>query len=405
MTSVGTPTRLPALAERTGHLADSAIGAVLRLTGTSDVIPLAAGSPAPETFCSQEFTEVTTRLLKRDPAALQYGDASGLPALRSWIAAQVPTASGRSYEADRVLLTHGSQQGLDLLCKALLDPGDVVVVDRPSYLGALQVFRLFQARVVDIPIGSDQGLSRLEAVLAAEPRIKIIYVVPAFANPTGASLTAPRRDRLADLAERYACVLVEDDPYRELHYDPPARPLSATPPSENTVRMGSFSKVLFPAARLGYVIAPPSLVDVLMKFKQAADLGNSHLIQGVVHELVRDSAFLAAQLDRARGIYRERRDALVSALTGAFGSILDFEVPHGGFFVWAGFPRGTDTTRLLPAALEEGVSYVPGSDFYATDPDRTTLRLSFSCARAEDMPEAVERLARAWHNSIEDRRE
>ncbi|MBI0318525.1 aminotransferase class I/II-fold pyridoxal phosphate-dependent enzyme, partial [Streptomyces javensis] len=180
---------------------------------------------------------------------------------------------------------------------------------------------------------------------------------------------------------------------------------SATPPSENTVRMGSFSKVLFPAARLGYVIAPPSLVDVLMKFKQAADLGNSHLIQGVVHELVRDSAFLAAQLDRARGIYRERRDALVSALTGAFGSILDFEVPHGGFFVWAGFPRGTDTTRLLPAALEEGVSYVPGSDFYATDPDRTTLRLSFSCARAEDMPEAVERLARAWHNSIEDRRE
>ncbi|WP_225097962.1 PLP-dependent aminotransferase family protein [Streptomyces sp. CoH27] len=405
MTSVHTPARLPALAERTGHLADSAIGAVLRLTGTSDVIPLAAGSPAPETFCSQEFTEVTTRLLKRDPAALQYGDASGLPALRSWIAAQVPTATGRSYEADRVLLTHGSQQALDLLCKALLDPGDVVVVDRPSYLGALQVFRLFQARVVDVPISSDHGLERLGEVLASEPRTKMIYVVPAFANPTGTSLTAPRRERLSELAERYECVLVEDDPYRELGYDPAALPLPAAPPSENTVRMGSFSKVLFPGARLGYVIAPPSLIDVLMKFKQAADLGNSHLLQQVVHDLVQDSTFLAAQLDRARGVYRERRDALVSALAGAFGSVLDFEVPRGGFFVWGRFPQGTDTARLLTAALKEGVSYVPGTDFYATDPDRATLRLSFSCARAEDMPEAVERLARAWHDSSEDRRE
>ncbi|MFD5128832.1 aminotransferase-like domain-containing protein [Streptomyces olindensis] len=404
MTFVDTPARLPTLAERTGHLADSAIGAVLRLTGTSNVIPLAAGSPAPETFCSQEFTEVTTRLLKRDAAALQYGDASGLPALRSWIAAQV-SVPGRAYEADRVLLTHGSQQGLDLLCKALLDPGDVVVVDRPSYLGALQVFRLFQARVMDVPISSDHGLEQLEAVLASEPRAKMIYVVPAFANPTGASLTAPQRDRLAGLAERYECVLVEDDPYRELGYDPAAVPASAAPPSENTVRLGSFSKVLFPAARLGYLITPPSLIDVLMKFKQAADLGNSHLIQQVVHELVQDSAFLAAQLDRARDIYRERRDALVSALTGAFGSVLDFDVPHGGFFVWARFPQGTDTTRLLTASLAEGVSYVPGTDFYATDPDPTTLRLSFSCARAEDMSEAVERLARAWHNSIEDRRE
>ncbi|MER8160339.1 PLP-dependent aminotransferase family protein [Streptomyces sp. NPDC094472] len=397
MTFTDAPSRLPALASRTDQLADSAVGAVLRLTDGHDVITLAAGSPAPETYCHQEFTEATTRLLSQGGLPLRYGDASGLPELRSWIAARESAELGRPVDAGQVLLTHGSQQGLDLLCKALLDPGDVVFVDRPSYVGALQVFRLFQARVVDVPLGSDEGLDRLEAALSVEERAKIIYVVPTFANPTGATLDTAHRRGLADLAQRYGCVLVEDDPYRDLGYDTVApRPAAATSAVAGAVRMGTFSKVLFPAARLGHLIVPPFLTDVLMKFKQAADLGNSLLMQQVVHELVQEPGFLTTRLERARHLYRKRRDALVSALAGSFEGALEFEVPHGGFFVWARLPGGADATELLAAAVEEGVSFVPGTDFYATGPDPSTLRLSFSCTRAEDIVEGVARLERAW---------
>ncbi|MEU9059090.1 PLP-dependent aminotransferase family protein [Streptomyces sp. NPDC048430] len=397
MTSLDPPV-LPALASRTKRLADSAIGAVLRLSGAGDVIPLAAGSPAPETFCPKEFTEVTAQLLRGGGSPLQYGDASGLPELRDWIATRNSLELRRPCDAAQVLVTHGSQQGLDLVCKALIDPGDVVVVDRPSYVGALQVFHLFEARVVDVPISSDEHLARLEEVLAAERRVKIIYVVPNFANPTGSSLSDTQRARLAELAQLHGCVIVEDDPYQDLAYETSRQPPPIASLSHTTIRMGSFSKILFPAARTGYLIAPPALTDTLMKFKQAADLGNSQLLQRIVHRLVEDTSFVEAQLEGARELYRHRRDALVAALGNAFDGALAFDVPEGGFFVWATLPGGADATKLLPTAVKEGVTFVPGADFYAHDADRSTLRLSFSCARAQDMPEAVDRLDRAWRS-------
>jgi 2-aminoadipate transaminase len=393
---------LPRLAGRVSTLSASAIGSVLRLGDATDLISLAAGSPAVESFCAPEVAEVTGRLLAERPDALQYGDTAGLTELRQWVADHVGALLGRRLGVDETVLAHGSQQALDLICKAVLDPGDVVVVDRPSYVGALQVFGLYQARVVGVPLAEDDALAALHRLLAAGTRPKLLYVVPNFANPSGATLSAARRAELVELAERYRILLVEDDPYGELGFgEPPPAPIASLSPG--VVRMGSFSKVLFPAARLGYLTGPRTLVAVLNTLKQAADLGNSRLIQLVVHALVVRPGFLAAQIERSRALYRGRRDALATSLRAEFGTDLTFTVPAGGFFIWADLARGVDAAVLLPAALRAGVSYVPGSAFYSSRPVATTLRLSFSGVPAEAMARAADRLRTAWDDVVGNR--
>ncbi|MFJ3671351.1 PLP-dependent aminotransferase family protein [Streptomyces sp. NPDC090106] len=383
------------LALRTGGLAASAVGTVLRLSDAPGMTALAAGSPAPETFPAAEVAHAVTQVLAQ-PDALQYGDTEGLWPLREWIADDLSRLLGRPVAPDATVLAHGSQQALDLVCKAVLDPGDVVVVDRPSYVGALQVFRLFEADVVAVPLATDDGLSALEEALRGGLRPKLLYVVPNFANPTGLSLSMRQRERLVALASRFGFLLVEDDPYAELAYGqggPVLPPLAAL--SAATVRMGSFSKTLFPAARLGHLTAPPALVSVLNKVKQAADLGNSTFLERIVHELVRPPGALAARLAVTREVYRRRRDVLVGSLREALGERLRFDVPDGGFFLWARLADGASATALLREALREDVSFVPGRTFFARDPDDSTLRLSFSCAAPEDMATAGSRLARA----------
>ena len=396
--------RLPDLAGRTRELQPSAIGAVLRLADAPDILALAAGSPARETFCAEEVRMVTGRLLADDPDLLQYGDTAGLPALRQWIAEHVGRLVARPYDTAQVVVTHGSQQGLDLVCKALLDPGDGVVVDQPSYIGALQVFRLFQAQVTPVPLASDSGLEQLERALTGGLRVKMIYVVPNYANPTGLTLSAAQRARLIRLAHDHGCLVVEDDPYGELCYrGAPEQPAPIAALSDHVVRLGSFSKVLFPAARLGYLTAPRRLAAVLNSLKEAADLGNSHFVQRIVLELVSQPGFLDRQVRRATELYRERRDALAGSLRRFFGDELDFTVPDGGFFIWARWAGAATATELLTEALVERVSFVPGGACYAADPDEFCMRLSFSAIAPADLVEAAARLHRAWTRARQDR--
>ncbi|MFD5536638.1 PLP-dependent aminotransferase family protein [Streptomyces sp. NPDC127079] len=376
----------------------SAIGSVLRLAESPGIIPLAAGSPAQELFPNADVLEVTDRLLRNDPGALQYGDTAGLAQLREWIAARNSTRLGIGSLPERVTLTHGSQQALDLICKALIDPGDVIVVDRPSYIGALQVFRLFEADLAPFPLADDEQLDALSSALRGGLRPRLLYVVPDFANPTGATLSLLQRQRLAELADRYGFFIVEDDPYGELRYDTDdggALPAIASL-SDRVLRLESFSKVLFPAARLGQVTAPAELAPILGMFKQASDLGNSGFLERIVLELVTRPGFTEDRVNAARLLYTERRDALVAGLRRYFGDKLEFDVPGGGFFVWARFPGGPNADDLLTGALAHRVSYVPGTDFYAADPDRGTLRLSFSGAGTEELTEAARRLYQAW---------
>jgi 2-aminoadipate transaminase len=383
------------LASRTGRLPLSSIGSVLRQAASPDMIMLAPGSPAPETHCTAEVTEAAQRVLARaDP--LQYGDPEGLPALREWIAEDQSRLLARPVDPVMTVLTHGSQQALDLLCKALIDPGDVVVVDRPSYVGALQVFDLFQASVVALPIATDHHLERLEDELNRGLRPKFLYVVPSFANPTGLSLSAAQREKLAGLAVRHHFVVVEDDPYRELYFEDGAeRPGAIAAQSDMVVRLGSFSKVLFPAARLGYVIAPLPLAGVLNKLKEAADLGNSAFVERIVYELVSRPGFLARHLAEARALYRERRDALAGALRSSLAGQLRFTVPGGGFFVWGTLAHGMSAAALLTEALAENVSFMPGHLFFASGPDDATLRLAFSSTPPERLSASGPRLAAA----------
>ncbi|HET6481419.1 MAG TPA: PLP-dependent aminotransferase family protein [Actinoplanes sp.] len=389
----------PAFAGRVGRLATSAIGSVLGQS-SAGLIGLAAGSPAPESFGADAVASAAARLLAERGDALQYGDTSGLLELREWIAGHVGGLLGRECSAAETVLTHGSQQGLDLICKALLDPGDVVVVDRPTYVGALQVFRLYGADVVDVSLTEGDGLARLERLLAGGTAVKLLYVVADYANPTGATLALEGRQRLTELAAEHGFLLVEDDPYGELGYrDGAARLPAIASLSPSVIRMGSFSKVLFPAARLGYLTGPDRLAPVLHTLKQAADLGNSRLLELLVNDLVRTDGYLQARIADARKLYRTRRDALAGALRDAFGRDLEFDVPDGGFFIWARLPGGASASRLLPEALAEGVSFVPGAAFYVSSPDDATLRLSFSQAPSATMNEAVLRLHRAWRRS------
>lgn len=398
------PDWLPELATRTRGLKPSAIGSVLRLADSPDILALAAGSPARETFCVQEVNEATKRLLVNDPDLLQYGDTQGLPALREWITEHVGHLAGRRYDTTQVVVTHGSQQALDLICKALLDPGDVVVVDQPSYVGALHVLNVFQATVTPVPLASDSGLKRLERTLASGLQVKMIYVVSNYANPTGLTLSKAQRATLVELARRYRCLVVEDDPYGELRYSgAPERPAPIAALSDDVVRLGSFSKVLFPAARIGYMTAPQGLATVLNNLKQAADLGNSNFVQQVVYELISEPGFVSRQVKRANAIYCERRNALAGSLRRFFGDELDFTVPDGGFFIWARLTGHASAHELLTEALAEKVSFVPGGAFYAAEPDESFMRLSFSCTPAENMVEATARLYHAWTRLLQAR--
>ncbi|WP_221351035.1 PLP-dependent aminotransferase family protein [Streptomyces beigongshangae] len=378
------------------RLAPSVIATALREAAAGGAISLAAGCPAAEALPVEQTLGVIDGVLS-SPGALQYTDTSGLPALRAWIAGQESHRTGRPVDVTQILVTHGSQQGLDLVCRALLDPGDTVLVDRPSYSGALQLLGLHQARVHDVPIAADPELTALTRALEEHASTRIVYVVPSFANPTGASLRIGQRARLGQLAERHGCVVVEDDPYRELGFTPrgpdPDAPVAAF--SERVITLGSFSKVLSPAARTGYLCAPQSLAPLLGRLKEATDLGNSALTQLLVHAWITTPGLLDDQLARLRGIYRERRDILTAAVRAHLGDALSFTVPEGGFFLWARLTDGDDTQALLTGALREGMAFVPGAAFYARAPDTSTLRLSYAAAGPGEMAEGCARLARA----------
>lgn len=383
------------LAARTGGLAPSTIGSVLRLADAEDMIALAAGRPAPETFCATEVAKVVGGLLAQ-PDPLQYGDPEGLRPLREWIAADQSRLMSRPVSLTATVLTHGSQQALDLVCKALINPGDVVVVDRPTYVGALQVFDLFQASVVGVPIATDNCLELLEARLNQGLRPKFLYVVPNFANPTGLTLSEYQREKLVSLAQRHRFIIVEDDPYGELFFDDGGeRAVALAALSDTVVRLGSFSKVLFPAARLGYAVAQPGLAEVLNKLKEVSDLGNSGFVERIIYELVSVPGFLDGHLTEVRKLYRERRDVLAQALRESLGDGFRFALPAGGFFIWGALAQGGSAKALLKESLIEKVSFVPGDVFFASDPDGATLRLSFSCTAPERLATSGRRLAAA----------
>jgi 2-aminoadipate transaminase len=369
----------------------SAIREILKLTEQPGVRSLAGGLPSADTFPVEAMREATARVLAETPReALQYAASEGFGPLREWVSAHM-AAAGVDAPVERILITNGSQQGLDLAGKVLLDAGSPVAVETPTYLGALQAFTPNEPRFASVASDRDGPVAEAIAELPADTRF--MYVLPNFQNPTGRVIPAARRDAIVAAAQRAGVPLVEDNPYGDLWFDaaPPAPMASRW--SEGTLYLGSFSKVLAPGLRLGYMIAPKALFPKLLQAKQAADLHTGGFSQRVVHQVIRDG-FLAQHVPTIRTRYRAQRDAMAAALARHLPAGSEWLAPSGGMFFWVRLPEGCDAMALLPKAVEAGVAYVPGAAFYAENPDARTLRLSFVTLAPADIAEAVERLGR-----------
>ncbi|MFB7611387.1 aminotransferase-like domain-containing protein [Streptomyces gardneri] len=387
----------PATASRLAGVASSPVRDILALTARPEVISFAGGLPAPELFDVVGIRAAYDRVLAEIPRqALQYSTTEGDPELRTAVAARL-TDRDLPTDPDDLLITTGSQQALTLLTTALVEPGGVVLVEDPCYLAALQTFAFAGARVVPVPT-DDQGIipAALEEIAARE-KATLLYIIPTFQNPTGRTLPAERRAAVAEAAARHGFWIVEDDPYGELRYDGDRVPAIAADltAADRTVLLGSFSKVMAPGLRLGFLRAPAGLRRACVIAKQAADLHTSSIDQAAAARYLRDSD-LDAHVAGMRAAYQERRDAMLEGLPAALPEGSRWNRPEGGMFIWVNLPDGHDATALLKTAVGHEVAYVPGAPFFSGEPDPGAVRLSFTTHSAEEIREGLRRLAKTF---------
>ena len=377
------------LAARAEKMNPSVIREILKVTEKPGIISFAGGLPSPKTFPVAEFAAACAKVLREDAhASLQYAASEGYGPLREMVAAALPWPA----DASQVLITTGSQQGLDLLSKVLIDEGSRILVETPTYLGALQAFAPMQPEVVSVQ-SDDEGVV-IDDLERKSKSARFLYVLPNFQNPTGRTMTEARRAALSERAAALGLPLVEDNPYGDLWFDaPPPAPMTARNPN-GCVYLGSFSKVLAPGLRLGYLVAPKSLYPKLLQAKQAADLHSAGFNQRVVAEVMADG-FLERHVPTIRALYKAQRDAMLAAMREHMPAGVSWNTPAGGMFLWARLPEGMDAVTLLPKAVEHNVAFVPGAAFYADHGDPRTLRLSFVTASVQEIKTGVAALAQA----------
>ncbi|GLU35345.1 PLP-dependent aminotransferase family protein [Trinickia caryophylli] len=386
------PHRTWQLSERARKLTSSAIREILKVTERPEVISFAGGLPAPATFPAERIREAADRVLREAPAAaLQYSATEGYFPLREWIAARLSTG-GATIRPSQVLVTTGSQQALDLLGKVLIDPASPVLVETPTYLGALQAFSLFEPSYVQVPTDED-GLVPEGLTPALTAGARLLYAQPNFQNPTGRRLSLVRRRALAEYARTSPFPVVEDDPYGALDYAGTPLPTMLSMAPDHIVHCGTFSKVLAPGLRLGYLVAPEELHFKLVQAKQATDLHTPTFTQRLVHEVVKDG-FLDEHIPTVRALYRDQCEAMRAALEHHMPQGVIWNRPEGGMFIWVTLPEKIDTMQLLESAIAENVAFVPGAPFFAHDAARNTLRLSFVTVPPARIDEGIARLAR-----------
>ena len=386
------------LSERARKLTSSAIREILKVTERPEVISFAGGLPSPATFPVEEMRRATDHILREHPsAALQYSATEGFLPLREWVAARY-SVHGAKIRTSQVLITTGSQQALDLLGKVLIDPASRVLVETPTYLGALQSFSLFEPHYVQVPT-DESGLipEALDAALTANARL--LYAQPNFQNPTGRRLPLERRRALAAFAQRASFPVIEDDPYGALDYAGAPLPTLLSMAPEHVVHLGSFSKVLAPGLRVGYIIAPEELHFKLVQAKQATDLHTPSLTQRIVYEVVKDG-FLDRHVPTIRALYRDQCEAMLRALERHMPAGVEWNRPEGGMFVWVKLPQHIDSMKLLEQAIAQNVAFVPGGPFFANEAQHNTLRLSFVTVPPATIDEGVARLGALIRASV-----
>jgi 2-aminoadipate transaminase len=395
-------------AQRTQRMSGSVIRELLKLTEHGDIISFAGGLPAPDMFPVEQVKEAAARVLANGGRqALQYSTTEGYMPLREMLARHT-ARYGLHITADNVLITSGSQQALDLLGKVFINPGDRILTESPTYLGALQAWNAYGAEYVTVSTDENGMVTEEDGVVAEEMESamrtgpKFIYVLPNFQNPGGTTLALERRKRLVALADRYGVPIIEDDPYGQLRFEgehlPPVAVLDEkalhrgeVSYSGNVIYLSTFSKILAPGLRLGWVVASPEVIAKLAQAKQGADLHTSTFNQMLAYEVARGN-FLDAHIRRLRVVYRQRRDIMLQSMEEHFPQGVSWTRPQGGLFLWVTLPESIDATELLAKAIEHKVAFVPGAAFHPRGGGENTFRLNFSNAMPDNIREGIRRL-------------
>lgn len=390
-------------AQRTQRMKGSAIRELLKLTEDPEIISFAGGMPAPEIFPTEEFAAACNRVLQNQSRlALQYGTTEGYAPLREMLAQQAAARGGFAVSADNVMMTSGSQQALDLIGKVFINPGDHVLVESPTYLGALQAWNAYGAEYITVR-SDDNGMCTEELEQALRYGPKFIYVLPNFQNPGGTTLTLERRKQLVELADRYGVPIIEDDPYGQLRFD--GEPLPSVLQLDNdlhkneggyagnVIYLSTFSKILAPGIRLAWVVAPKEVIRKLVLAKQGCDLNTSTFNQIVAYEINQNN-FLDHYVKKIIACYHERRDVMLDTLEEFMPAGVRWTHPQGGLFLWATLPEQISSVALFPEAVAEKVAYVPGESFFPCGGGQNTMRLNFSYSNPQQIATGIERLSR-----------
>jgi len=394
---------------RMDNIKSSAIRELLKITSQPDVISFAGGLPAPDVFPIEKFKEAAEVVLtEMGESALQYGTTEGYQPLREMIAKNA-SKYGLQISADNVLITAGSQQALDLMGRIFINRGDRVLVESPTYLGALQAWNAYGVKYITIPF-DDNGMrtDMLESCLRTG--LKFIYVLPNFQNPTGVTLSRERRKQLVEISNAYGVPILEDDPYGQLRYEgdhlPPVvvlddeiRAKEVPVYSGNVIYTSTFSKILAPGLRLAWVVAPIDVIKKLVQAKQGCDLHTSTLTQYIAYQ-VSNSPWMKTHIQFIRKIYKERRDVMIQTLEEFMPEGVQWTKPKGGLFLWVTLPENCDTTALFSTAVEAKVAYVPGTSFHPLGGGLNTMRLNFSYSKPEIIREGIKRLAKVLKENM-----
>lgn len=383
-------------ARRMDHLQASEIREILKVTERPDIISFAGGLPAPELFPVEEILNVNRIVLEEQGTrALQYTTTEGYAPLREWIAERMNSRLGTSFDRDNILLTHGSQQALDLSGKVFLDEDDVVLCESPTYLAAISAFRAYGCKFVEVPTDNEGMIpDELDRILTSTDRVKLIYVIPDFQNPTGRTWSLERRKRLAQAAMKHQVMVVEDNPYGELRFEGKALPSVKSFDDIGCVLcLGTFSKTFCPGYRIGWIAGDKKAIEKYVLVKQGADLQCNTIAQLEIAKYL-ELYDIDEHIERIREVYRRRRDVTVKTMEEVFGPDIEFTRPQGGLFAWIELPEHINSRDVLIKSLEKKVAFVPGGSFFPNGGKENTLRINFSNMPEDRIVEGLQSLAR-----------
>ncbi|MFA0833696.1 MAG: PLP-dependent aminotransferase family protein [Methanobacterium formicicum] len=380
-------------ARRMNKIPRSFVREILKVTDDDDMISFAGGLPNPQSFPVEAINNATSKVLSEDgDKVLQYSTTEGYRKLREFIA-QRYQRQGMEVEVEDILITNGSQQCLDLVGKVFLDRDDGVIMERPTYLAAIQAFGLYEPEFHSVPLLDDGADTTILEKILDEENIKLFYTVSSFQNPTGITYSESKREKVAEIMAEHETILVEDNPYGEIRFmgdDIP--PIKSHLP--DSILFGTFSKIVSPGMRMGWIVAPPEVMDKLITAKQASDLHSNYFTQRVVYQYLQDNN-VDQHIQSIKQLYKSQRDQMVHSIRKYFPEGVKHTSPHGGMFLWVTLPEGTSAMELFELAMEENVAFVPGETFYTEDPEKNTMRLNFSNSSVEEIEEGMKRLGNA----------